>query len=99
MSSGRAALCRHDSAAICIRRYDLQAEPAGTRAKSKARGQGLPDVKPYAAADGVRKERYLDGRLVSTRGEKFITQTTGEEWDGGSTGKVITKGKRGRGFV
>jgi hypothetical protein len=56
-------------------------------------------VKPYAAADGVRKERYLDGRLVSTRGEKFITQTTGEEWDGGSTGKVITKGKRGRGFV
>ena len=80
-------------------RFDLQAEPAGAQAKSKARSQGLAAVMPYTAGDGVRKERYLDGRLVSTRGEKFITQTVGEEWDGGSTGKVITKGKRGKGFV
>jgi hypothetical protein len=35
---------------------------------------------------------------VSQKGEKFIVQTVGEEWDGGSRGKVFTKGKRGKGF-
>ena len=36
---------------------------------------------------------------MSTKGEKFIVQSTGEEWDGGSKGKVVTKGKRGKGFA
>ena len=56
---------------------------------------------PHAAAGGAEKkaERYLEGRVVSTRGEKFIVETVGEEWDGGSKGKVITKGKRGKGFA
>ena len=86
-------------ACCCPGRFDLQAEPAVSRVKG--RGQALPAVMPHAAADGARKktERYLDGRLVSTRGEKFIVETVGEEWDGGSKGKVITKGKRGKGFA
>ena len=36
---------------------------------------------------------------VTTRGEKYIVESTAKEWDGGSTGKVYTKGKRGKGFV
>jgi hypothetical protein len=58
---------------------------------------------PYS---GSRKEalrgggqRYLDGQVVATRpGEKHVVVNTQAEWDGGSTGKVITKGKRGKGF-
>ena len=36
--------------------------------------------------------RYRDGRLVSTRGEKYIVESVSEEYDGGSRGKVKTKG-------
>ena len=43
--------------------------------------------------------RYRDGKAVACRaGEKYITEKVGEEWDGGSRGKVITKGKRGVGY-
>jgi hypothetical protein len=30
---------------------------------------------------------------------RYITQAVREEWDGGSRGKVYTKGKRGKGFT
>lgn len=43
--------------------------------------------------------RYRDGVPVAARGEKFIVEQVGEEWDGGSRGKVKTKGKRGPGMV
>jgi hypothetical protein len=49
-----------------------------------------------SAKNGVR---YRDGQLVSTRGEKFIVETLGTEWNGGSAGKVYTKGKRGKGVI
>ena len=58
----------------------------------------------------VRKEAlkgpkvgYVDGQQVSLGGKKgqntpkYIVEEK-EEWDGGSRGKVITKGKRGPGF-
>lgn len=45
------------------------------------------------------KIRYLNGEVVSSKGEKFIVQSKKEEWDGGSRGKVKTKGKRGKGYV
>jgi hypothetical protein len=40
----------------------------------------------------VLQVRYRDGRLVSTRGEKYIVESLREEYDGGSRGKVKTKG-------
>ena len=43
--------------------------------------------------------RYLDGQKVATKkGEKYVVVQTKEEWDGGSRGKVVSKGKRGKGF-
>lgn len=42
--------------------------------------------------------RYRDGKVVSCKGEKYIVEKLGEEWDGGSRGKVYTKGKRGVGY-
>ena len=43
--------------------------------------------------------RYRDGVPVITKGDKYITQMLKDEWDGGSRGKVKTKGKRGVGFA
>ena len=43
--------------------------------------------------------RFRDGVVASTKGDKFIVENTKEEWNGGSTGKVYTKGKRGKGYV
>lgn len=34
-----------------------------------------------------------------SKGEKHVVIACKEEWDGGSSGKVMTKGKRGKGFV
>lgn len=45
--------------------------------------------------------RYRDGMVVQakdTQGGKYLVEQK-EEWDGGSKGKVITKGKRGKGYV
>jgi len=37
--------------------------------------------------------------VVTAKGEKYVTEKIGQEWDGGSKGKVVTKGKRGKGIV
>ena len=41
---------------------------------------------------------YQNGEAVWTKGGKPPPTEEKEEWDGGSRGKVITKGKRGPGF-
>lgn len=48
--------------------------------------------------DQPKKIRYHDNNIVTTKGEKYVLEKK-EEWDGGSRGKVKTKGKRGKGFV
>ena len=47
----------------------------------------------------MQKVRFRDGVPVTTKGDKYVTQTLKEAWDGGSRGKVKTKGKRGVGFA
>lgn len=43
--------------------------------------------------------KYRDGQIVKVaKGQKFIVEDLKEEWDGGSRGKVVSKGKRGVGF-
>jgi len=43
--------------------------------------------------------RFLDGKVVSRSGEKFTVVSEPKEWDGGSRGRVKTKGKRGPGYL
>ena len=43
--------------------------------------------------------RYRDGQVVTAKGEKYVVEKVGQDWDGGSKGKVFTKGKRGKGTV
>ena len=42
--------------------------------------------------------RYRENAVASTKGEKFIVEKT-PEYDGGSRGKVMPKGKRGPGWI
>jgi hypothetical protein len=73
-------------------------------------GGGGPGGKPPPEANkrgsegggsrgGLPRVRYLDGVVVTTKGEKHVVVNQKEEWDGGSRGKVKTKGKRGVGFA
>lgn len=82
---------------VILSRFDLQAVAV---AKDPKKGKPQEQLQAWSGqGECGSKVRYLDGRIVSNRGEKFIIEKQGEEWDGGSRGKVYTKGKRGKGFA
>jgi len=72
--------------------------PAKTGAKAPKRGGDLRMWEPQEVS-GRGQVRYHNGAIVSRRGEKYVVENLKEEWDGGSSGKVYTKGKRGKGYV
>jgi hypothetical protein len=45
-----------------------------------------------------KKVRYRDNSVASTKGEKYLVEKK-PDYDGGSRGKVMPKGKRGPGWV
>lgn len=59
-----------------------------------------PPRLPYSEKrKGERQLRYLDGQVVAQKGERYVTVASSrEEWDGGSRGRVKSKGKRGPGY-
>jgi polyhydroxyalkanoate synthesis regulator phasin len=68
------------------------------------KGQAVNTNAPLRALSAVKsdkgpKVRYRDGHVATTNGAKMIITMVKPEWDGGSRGKVTTKGKRGKGFV
>eukprot|EP00953_Heterococcus_sp_UTEX-ZZ885_P010580 6178-Heterococcus_DN1.PRE.3 len=68
------------------------------------KGQAVNTNAPLRALTAVKsdkgpKVRYRDGHVATTNGAKMIITMVKPEWDGGSRGKVTTKGKRGKGFV
>lgn len=77
-------------------------ERYGLQAVSHSRKPTRPPLAARPAKNGgnnaAPKVRYHDSEIVTSRGEKYIVQKIGQEWDGGSRGKVITKGKRGKGY-
>ena len=83
-----------------IERNGQQRDYAADGEKLELSAPRLPYAKTRKEALGGPKTRYLDGQAVSTKGnEKFIVVDQKEEWDGGSRGRVKTKGKRGPGGV
>lgn len=56
-------------------------------------------AKPVRATGEESKLRFLDSKVVSTKGGKFIEIKDKDDWDGGSRGRVKTKGKRGPGYA
>ena len=68
--------------------------------EAKLSAPRLPYAQSRKQALAGPKTKYLDGQAVATKGnDKFVVVDAKEEWDGGSRGRVKTKGKRGPGFV
>lgn len=103
---------KEESRKQIVQKYALQVVPDGNQSKKITSGnKGLlpPPIKvntsntsssgqqpPSSSSDKVR---YREGVVVSRKNEKYIIEKVGEDWDGGSKGKVYTKGKRGKGFI
>ena len=68
----------------------------GGGASSSSSKSAAPKHDPYYQEQS--KLRFRDGKVVATNGAKFIIESLQEEWDGGSRGRVKTKGKRGTGW-
>lgn len=64
--------------------------------KSKLKPKQNKAKKP--TIDAASKIRFIDNEIVSRTGAKSIIIDDTVEWDGGSRGKVKSKGKRGIGF-
>jgi len=81
----------------------LEAVP-GDAGKKKPSKKALRKNDAYLNAQVAGKEResgvrFRDGVVATSKGERYIVENLKEEWNGGSQGKVYTKGKRGKGFV
>jgi hypothetical protein len=97
-SAREAAAAASERRRVCAR-FNLQAVPESSSGGRRPK-KGQVAVDAWQPADVAKRNvRYRDGRLVSTRGEKYIVESVSEEYDGGSRGKVKTKGKRGVGFA
>jgi len=64
---------------------------------SSSSGKRPPIPIPTLPAES--KLRFRDGVVVASKGEKYLIEKITPDWDGGSRGKIKTKGKRGPGFV
>ena len=83
-----------------VERDGQQRDYAADGEKLELSAPRLPYAKTRKEALGGPKTKYLEGQAVSTKGnDKFIVVDAKEEWDGGSRGRVKTKGKRGPGGV
>jgi len=67
---------------------------SSTSNKSKSKMKGKDKE-----AQAESKIRFRDGNVVSRTGQKVIVEDLSVEWDGGSRGRVKSKGKRGKGFT
>ncbi|KAG1670759.1 hypothetical protein FOA52_013986 [Chlamydomonas sp. UWO 241] len=82
-----------------IARFALQEVKDPSAPNGKKGGAITTSLFPQKA-EQAPKYRYVGGVAVSVKkGQKYIVEKVGEEWDGGSKGKVNTKGKRGKGFA
>ncbi|KAG2453759.1 hypothetical protein HYH02_001970 [Chlamydomonas schloesseri] len=90
----QARLLKEHNKKQILSKFDLRPVTAPKDPRKVAKGVSAPDAFIGKESEGQKKVRYLDGRVVSNKGEKFIIERIGEEWDGGSRGKVYTKGKR-----
>ncbi|CAN0048928.1 unnamed protein product [Ectocarpus sp. 8 AP-2014] len=77
-----------------VGRYADEVKAEGGATKVATKKVDLPGL-----TEKKKTTRYRDGKVVTTTGAKVIVEAVKPEWDGGSRGKVKTKGKRGKGFV
>lgn len=81
-----------------VARFHLEAIPPSGGGKGGGKANKLAAWgAQHNTGNVAHKLRYRDGVVVATKGEKFIVEKE-PEWDGGSRGKVKSKGKRGVGW-
>ena len=76
--------------------HDGGRSSTGSNSIKKSQGLGAP---VFANKGEESKVRFRDGQAVAFKGEKYVIEDLTPTWDGGSRGRVKTKGKRGPGFV
>ena len=91
-----AAAAEAAAKARVLSKFDQEAVGATGRPAAAWGGEKGGGKKGGGAPAAVR---YHNGQVVSRRGEKYVTEEVTPAWDGGSKGKVYTKGKRGKGVV
>lgn len=82
-------------------RFSLEAQH-GSSGQPRGKSRNEQVLAPWSASQPCASRkgvRYRDGFAVASKGEKHIEVPCKEDWNGGSSGKVLTKGKRGKGFV
>lgn len=92
------AVAQAQAKKLIVQRFLLQPVPNGSNGDGKGRPPPLKAWGAGSSGESKCKARYREGAVVTSRGEKYIIEKQGEEWDGGSRGKVVSKGKRGKGF-
>ncbi|KAL4854494.1 hypothetical protein ACK3TF_004841 [Chlorella vulgaris] len=92
------AVAQAQAKKLIVQRFLLQPVPNGSDGDGKGRPPPLKAWGAGSSGESKCKARYREGAVVTSRGEKYIIEKQGEEWDGGSRGKVVSKGKRGKGF-
>jgi len=75
--------------ALIVSRYDLTTTGGGTRPVAWGTGQEM----------AKSKVRFHNGEVATRNGDKYVVEKLTPEWDGGSRGRVKTKGKRGPGYA
>jgi len=81
-----------------VNRYAQVAEKSDPDQPTKLAPPRLPYSGSRKEAVNAKVLRYREGEAVGYTREKFAVEDK-PEWDGGSRGRVKTKGKRGPGFV
>ena len=82
-----------------IARFDEKVIVSSNTKKSNRASSSSGKKGKRGSKKGIDRIRYLDGRIVTKKGEKNVVVSAPPEWDGGSRGRVKTKGKRGVGWV
>jgi len=94
-AAASAAAAADDAAKV--RTLDRFSHAPETSGAAPARAWGGADA-PAHKKKNQPTTRFLDGAPITTR-DKYVVVADKPEWDGGSRGKVKTKGKRGTGVA
>lgn len=82
-----------------VDRFADQVTIHGGSSSSSSSSKRPPVPLPTLPKNVESKLRFREGVVVASKGEKYVVEKLTPDWDGGSRGKVKTKGKRGPGFV
>lgn len=85
-----------------VEEYDEKGKKGLSSVSSVQKRMAVAQIsRPLEKPSSESKVRYRDGKVVATKGERYILENVKEEYDSGikHTGKILLKGKRGKGWI